>query len=71
MIMVVVFLFLFSALYESATVLKQARTKVKVIHFAIMLASFSVLTLYSLNVDIPSPSDAIIDILEAIFKLSG
>ncbi len=71
LITIVIFLFLIAALYERATVLKQAGRKLKVIHFSIMLASFCILVLYSLDIKLPSPSDAIIAAVEAIFKIKG
>lgn len=64
----VLFLFLPAVLLECMTVLKHAEKKVKIIHFSIMLISFCVLMLYSLDVPVPSPSDLIKGLVEAIFK---
>ena len=68
---IVLFLFLPVTLYERTKTLKQADKKVKIIHASIMLVSFCVLMLYSLNVSVPSPSAMIKDVVQAIFKLEG
>ncbi len=64
-------LFLLGTLYECATVLKQAAKKVKILHLSIMLVSFCVLMLYSLNVPVPSPSGLIVRVIKAIFKVEA
>ncbi|MEA4969438.1 MAG: hypothetical protein VB051_02795 [Candidatus Pelethousia sp.] len=68
---IVLFLFLPVALYEWLVTLKHADKKVKIIHTSVMLVSFCVLMLYSLNVRVPSPTDMIMDVVESIFKLKG
>ena len=68
---IVLFLFLLVTLYEWTATLKHENKRVKIIHTSIMLVSFCVLMLYSLNVPVPSPSNMIADVLEAIFKLKG
>ena len=68
---IVLSLFLPVTLYEWKATLKHADKKVKIIHTSIMLVSFCVLMLYSLDVSVPSPSDMITDVVEAIFKPKG
>jgi hypothetical protein len=68
---IALFLFLPVTLYEWKATLKHVDKKVKIIHTSIMLVSFCVLMLYSLDVSVPSPSDMITDVVEAIFKPKG
>ncbi|NLV58431.1 MAG: hypothetical protein GXY67_06635 [Clostridiales bacterium] len=66
---IVLLLFVPATLMEWLTVLKHSEKKVKVIHIAIMLISFVLLILYSLSVTVPSPSEGITQVIEAIFHL--
>lgn len=68
---IVLALFVPVVIFEYITVLRKAEKKVIILHLCIMLISFSVLMLYSFKVTVPSPSDAIAGVLEAIFKLEN
>lgn len=68
---IVLFLFLLATIIELMTVLKNAEKKVKIIHLSMMLISFCVLMLYSLDITVPSPSGVIVSVIEAVFKLKG
>ena len=69
LISIILLLFALSILIDYATGLKRAKKKVKILHFTLMLISFCVLVLHSLDVRIPSPANWIVDTLEAIFRL--
>lgn len=64
----VVFLFVPAMIFEWKAGLKSAGAKVKILHFSIMLISFCVLLLYSFDISLPSPSNMIGDLVEAIQK---
>lgn len=68
---IVLILFLPAMYFDHMTVLKQAEKKEKIIHFSIMLVSFCVLILYSLDISVPSPAGPIINAIDAIFKPEG
>lgn len=68
---IVLFLFILATLVEFLTVLKHSAKKVKIIHLSLMLVSFGVLMLYSLNITVPSPAEGITQVLETIFHLEG
>ena len=44
-------------------------TKGKIIYFALMLVSLSVLILYTMNVPVPSPTMPITKLIEALFPM--
>ena len=67
----VLFLFIPATLVEWLTVLKHSRKKAKIIHISLMLVSFVVLMLYSFNIAVPTPTDGIQQVLDAIFHLEG
>ena len=71
LISMVLLLFLLSIAYEWVRFLKHSGKKLKVLHLSIMLVSFCVLILYSLDVPLPSPNDMIMNVLEPILKLKG
>jgi hypothetical protein len=66
---IVLFLFFITTLHEHVTILNQEEKKVKIIHTSMMIVSFVVLVVYSLEVDISFPVNAIVNVLETIFKL--
>lgn len=68
---IVIILFLTAMCVEHMTILKGAEKKVKIIHFSLMLVSFCVLMLYSMNVSFPSLTSFITRTIDAIFKLQG
>jgi hypothetical protein len=68
---IVLFLFLLTTGFDCMTILQHEGKKGKVIYFSIMLISFCVLVLYSLDISVPSPSTAITSAFEAIFRLAG
>jgi len=48
---------------------KSTGIKDKIVYCALMLASFSMLILYTFNVLIPSPAEPIRDLVDAIFPM--
>ncbi|MEA4892284.1 MAG: hypothetical protein VB085_06950 [Peptococcaceae bacterium] len=72
----VIVLFLFSAVMviESLTArkgagLKKAGKQIKIMYYFMMLASFCILLLYSLEIPVPSPAKGITGLLDAVFRL--
>ncbi len=64
---IVVVLFAFILAKDFIPHLKSTGTKDKFVYCALMLASFSVLILYTFNIPIPSPSGPIRNLIDAIF----
>ena len=71
MFIIVLLLLLGTVLYDSLTLLKNLDKREKTIYFFIMGLGFLVLSLYSFKIDIPSPSDGIVRILNSIFKIEN
>ncbi len=71
MFVLVLLLFLGTVLYDSLTLLKKINKGEKTLYFLMMGLGFIVLSLYSFNVDIPSPSAEIVRVLDSIFKIEN
>ncbi len=71
LIAMVLFLYVPAMLYEWLKYLKHGGKKLIILHSSIMLVSFCMLILYSLDVSLPSPNDMIMNVLEPILKLKG
>lgn len=71
LIAMVLFLYVPAMLYEWFKYLKHRGKKLIILHSSIMLVSFCMLILYSLDVSLPSPNDMIMNVLEPILKLKG
>ena len=71
MLTVIVIVFFISAiLMDCLTLLKTMQQKrEKAIYYTLMLISFCVLIAYSLNIPVPSPSNGIIKVLDALFHI--
>ncbi|NLV85955.1 MAG: hypothetical protein GX025_01855 [Clostridiales bacterium] len=57
--------------YDALTLLKNLNRREKFIYFFMMGLGFVVLSLYSFKIDLPSPSDGIIRVLNSIFKIDN
>ena len=64
---IVVVLFAFILVKDIFPHWKSTEVKDKIIYCAFMLASFSVLILYTFNIPVPSPTDPIRNLIDAIF----
>lgn len=69
LLIVVLFLFLFTMLYDSLTCLRRARARERAVYFVLMFISLGILIPHSLNITLPSPATAITNVLKAILKL--
>jgi hypothetical protein len=67
----VLLLCLGTVLYDALTLLKNLNKREKLIYFFMIGLGFVVLSLYSFKVDLPSPSDGIIRVLNSIFKIDN
>lgn len=68
---IVLILFIAVTPYEWFAVLRKEEKKVKIIYLSIMLVSFIILVLQSVNVFVPSPADFITNVIESIFSLQS
>ncbi len=68
---IILFLFLTVIIYDYKTALKQAEKGIKRIYTVIMLISFIILILDSLQISIPSPNILITKAIDALFNVQG
>jgi hypothetical protein len=67
----VLLLFLVAVLYDRSTLLKTAGKRDKVLYVIIMGISFVLLILHSFEIPVPSPSEAIVKVLESMLHIKG
>ncbi|MEA5016545.1 MAG: hypothetical protein VB099_18490 [Candidatus Limiplasma sp.] len=57
--------------YDLCTAPNEVSKRTKAVYFSLMLISFVLLVLHSLDVSVPSPSDAITHVLDALFPIQS
>ena len=69
MTILVVVLYASVILYDLLTEPSAVSRRTKILYFSLMLISFVILVLYTLDVPVPSPSEAIMEALDALLAL--
>ena len=71
MMALVIFLFLFVALYDWLALLRKCSKKIIIIYIVFLAASLALLMPYILEKNIPSPLKPVHSAIEAIIKVKG
>ena len=69
MMLLVVLLYGSVILYDMLTKPSAVSMRTKILYFSLMLISFVILILYTLDIPVPSPSEAIMEALDALMAL--
>ncbi len=69
MMILVVLLFGSVILYDVFTKPSAVDKRTKILYYSLMLISFVILILYTLDIPVPSPSEAIMEALDALMAL--